>query len=547
MNKKLGLVLLIITGLFLATLLSRSAALAWMTLPFLSILVAGILTSPQEVHLSASRTVSHHRCEAGTLITMTVIIDNNGETVPCLKIHETFESKIHLIRRVKEPIGVIPTGGKAELRYTFQAPRGQYHWENVQITVSDPFGLFDETIQLVAEADVLVLPERLSIDPPRLNPLHTLRTPGLHLSRQPGSGVDFYGVREYHPGDPLRWIHWRLSARYPNQLFSKEFEREEMADIGLILDGSTASNLKNGSEELFEYSIQAATVLARSILRAGNRLSLLGLGERVVRVFPGTGRYQLERILNKLAAFQPGENVSLNTLKYLSVKLFPSHALIILVCPLHSGDLPTIARLLAGGYQVVVVCPDPVKFASRGSHQPLAVRVATVERAALLWRIRKIGARVLDWPISQQESIEHESSSPYFQSEVKLKHNQQQSLQSIEWTWFPSVLLVLLICGTVTGVLSGISAALMIAIATLALIIWEYIEQIAYRPRKDNNPAGNFPKWAHTRLLVATIGISLFFAEGGLLVQLSLPFGIILLASLLILFSFYRFYRLIIR
>lgn len=547
MNKKLGLVLLIIAGLFLATLLSRSAALAWMTLPFLGILVAGVLTSPQDVRLSASRTVSHRRCEAGTLITMTVIIENNGGLIPRLQIHEPIGPKIHLICKLKEPFGALPANGKSELLYIFQAQRGQYHWENVQITVSDPFGLFDKTIQLMTEADILVLPERMSIDPPRLNPRHTLHAPGLHLSRQPGSGVDFYGVREYHPGDPLRWIHWRLSARHPNQLFSKEFEREEMADIGLILDGSAASNLKNGSEELFEYSIQAAAVLARSILRAGNRLSLLALGERVDRVFPGTGRYQLERILNKLAACHPGENVSLNTLKYLPVKLFPSHALIILVSPLHPGDLPAISRLLAGGYQVVVVSPDPVKFVSRGSHQPLAIRAAAVERAALIWRIRKIGARVMDWPISQQESIEYQRSSPNFQSELKLKHNQQRSPKSIDWTWFPSVLLVLLICGAVTGVLSGISAALMIALAALALIIWEYMEQVAFRPREDHHSAHHFSNSAHIRLLAATIGISLVLAEGGLLVQLSLPFGIIFLAAILILFSFYRFSRLMIR
>jgi len=177
MNKKLGLVLLVITGLVLATLLSRNAALTWMTLPFLIYIMAGILTTPQEVHLSASRTVSHRRCEAGTPITMTVIIDNNGWTIPCLQIHESYESKLQSIRRLKEPFGILPVGGKAELQYTFQAPRGQYHWENVQVTVSDPFGLFDKTIELEAEADVLVLPERMSIDSPKLKPPpHTSRT-----------------------------------------------------------------------------------------------------------------------------------------------------------------------------------------------------------------------------------------------------------------------------------------------------------------------------------------------------------------------------------
>jgi len=408
MNRKLSLVFLIILGLFLATLLSRNAALAWMTLPFLCYLVAGVLTSPHEVRLNASRTVNHFRCEAGTPITMTLIIENNGPTVPCLQVHETIEPKVRIMDWFDGRVGSLQGGGKAELQYTFTAPCGEYHWEKVKITVSDPLGLFEIPIELSAEVDVLVLPDRQSINTPGLNPRHTLRAPGLYLSRQPGPGVNFFGVREYHSGDPLRWIHWRLSARHPNKVFSKEFEREEMADIGLILDGNALANLKIGSEGLFEYSIQAAAVLARSILLAGNRLSLLALGKQVVRVFPGAGKHQLEHILNKLAAAEPGENASLNILKYLPVKLFPSHALIIIISPLGASDLPAISRLLANGYQVLVVSPDPIKFTSANSHQPLAVRAAIVERVALLWRIRKMGVHVIDWPFQQNGTVELE-------------------------------------------------------------------------------------------------------------------------------------------
>ena len=74
MNRKLTLVFLILSGLFLAALVSRNAALAWMSLPFLTYLGAGLLAAPREVLLSANRTVTHTRCEAGIPITMTVIV-----------------------------------------------------------------------------------------------------------------------------------------------------------------------------------------------------------------------------------------------------------------------------------------------------------------------------------------------------------------------------------------------------------------------------------------------------------------------------------------
>ena len=126
MNRKSGLVFSIVLGLLLAALLSRNAALAWMTLPFLSYLGAGILTSPQEVRLSASRRVNHLRCEAGAAITMTVIVENKGRAVPSLQIHESFEPKIRLISRFEKSFGGLPAGGRAELQYTFQARRGRY-------------------------------------------------------------------------------------------------------------------------------------------------------------------------------------------------------------------------------------------------------------------------------------------------------------------------------------------------------------------------------------------------------------------------------------
>lgn len=399
MNKKLRLIHLIIFALFLSALISRNAALAWMTLPFLCYLAAGLLSFPQAISLSASRTVSSFRCEAGTSITMTVIIVNHGQAVPNLRVCESFHPNIRLSRPFEEPRGTLPAGGEMKVEYTFQAPRGRYSWKSIRVTVGGLFGLFDKTMELAAEADLLVLPGQAPAKPIEFSSRHTLRAPGTNLSRLPGSGIDFFGVRAYHPGDPLRWIHWRLSARHPKQLFCKEFEREEMADVGLILDGNAAINLKHGQEELFEYSVQAASVLARSILRSGNRLSLLVLGSRVVRVFPGTGKHQLTSVLNQLAACEPGEKVSLDMLKYFPVKLFPGRALIIIVTPLQASDSPAIARLLASGYQVLVVSPDPVKFASRGARPSLAIRAATVERAALLWRVQEMGAKVLDWPV----------------------------------------------------------------------------------------------------------------------------------------------------
>ncbi|MHB8134956.1 MAG: DUF58 domain-containing protein [Anaerolineaceae bacterium] len=546
MTSKLRLILLIILGLMLAALISRNAAFVWMTLPFLAYILSGLMSIPEGISLSAYRKISHHRCKAGTLISMTIIVENHGQDIPFLQVHEILSPKIQVTNDFNQKYGMLPFQGKAEMQYTFLTSRGKYSWDHVQVTVSDLFSLFDKTINLPAESEVLVLPEGLVEKPLKLNPNHTLLSPGRYYSKKPGSGVHFFGVREYFAGDPLRWINWRLSARYPNQLFSKEFEREEMADVGIIVDGSTAMNLQSGQEQLFDSSIQAAAVIASDIIREGNRLSMLVLGDRVVRVFPGTGKQHLTGTLNQLAASQPGENVKLGTIKYLPRKLFPSHALIILISPLCENDIPVITRLLASGYQVQVVSPDPIKFVRQSTCHSLAVRAAVLERAALLWRIRELGVKVLAWPPDNKSpySVENENNKPVVNRTKKPKH---RDLPIFDRSWLMSTISILLVCASVEGILSGLSQEMMIAGATLALVDLEIMSLNWTRQSSIILPSLKNLKWAQIKLLALTIGISLSISIVGLQIHQAIPFGMIFIMVLLLLFCLNRFYLLLTR
>jgi uncharacterized protein (DUF58 family) len=132
---------------------------------------------------------------------------------------------------------------------------------------------------------------------------------------------------------------------------------------------------------------------------------MLVLSDRLVRVFPGYGKRQLTRILDQLAGCTLGENITLGALKYLPVKLFPSHSVIVFISALTPGDFSTIARLHAEGYQVLVICPDPteklLKDRSESSLDTLAIRTVNLEKELLLRRFQQIGIQVIDWNINQ--------------------------------------------------------------------------------------------------------------------------------------------------
>jgi uncharacterized protein (DUF58 family) len=258
-----------------------------------------------------------------------------------------------------------------------------------------------------------------------IRPLRTRASSGMVPARQGGPGLAFFGVREYQPGDSLRWINWRATARHPRHIFTDEFEQERVADVGLILDARQRSDVRRDGllqrgplldprDSLYEHSVLATASLADAFLRSGDRVALLMYGGGLEWVFPGYGRVQRERILQALARSDRGASEVFETFESLPTRLFPARSQIVLVSPLWSDDLPMLFNMRARGYEVLVVSPDPVAFeigeAAGGADAPAgrgapagdpAVRLARLERGILLRRLRQAGVQVVDWPVDR--------------------------------------------------------------------------------------------------------------------------------------------------
>jgi uncharacterized protein (DUF58 family) len=400
MKSRLNLVLILIVILFLAAIISRNGKIALLLIPFLGYLTAALLTLPARADLSATRTISCRRAAAGSPVMVQIRLENAGARLARVELRdELLQNMLLLEGNIHQRIS-LPAGSQVEFNYTFQGTRGRFAWQDIRVAVSDYFGLFEQVIEIPAANQVLVLPPEIHLKRFHFHPRPTVRTAGPNLSRQPGSGIDFWGVRQYYAGDPMRLIHWRMAARHPNRFFSKEFEREEMADIGILLDGRASMNLDLADTNLFEYGVQTAAALARAFLRSGNRLSLMILGDRVTQVYPGYGKRHLAGILDKLAACEPGDMVAFDTMQYFPVKQFPPKSVIVLISPLRIRDMKTINRLKADGYQLLVVSPNPLeRKVDMDDTELLAYRAARIEREIMLRRIRRMGVMVVDWQI----------------------------------------------------------------------------------------------------------------------------------------------------
>lgn len=405
MNRKTLFIVLLIYILVFSALLFKKGEVALMALPFLSYLVIGLLQTPREVKLSASRWLSKTTALAGVDVEVRVTLKNEGAPLYNLSLSDSTFPGLPITRRQAEQQLRLSSGGESELCYSLQTRRGVYHWETLHAAASDPFGLFTTQIEVSAGGYLLVQPEISRLRHIPLRPRSTLHSAGSIPARIAGSGTDFWGVREYQAGDSFRHLNWRMTARNPHKLFTREYEQEEITDIGLILDTRISPDFVGNVDAFFDHMVSAAASLAEVFLREGNRVGLLVYGEHIAYLFPGYGKHQLNNVLSALARATPDSYFSFSNLAHICARLFPSRSQLIFLSPLVSQDTQIYTRLRAYGYQILLISPDPVEFYARqvspGPTNELAVRAARIERRLQLKQILQKGAQVIDWPVER--------------------------------------------------------------------------------------------------------------------------------------------------
>ncbi len=409
--KRRRLLIWLVYLLLLLGLATVSGEVLALTIPLAIYLVVALVRGPGELHLRVTRSLSDDRVYEGVPVHARVRIANEGSRLAEVLMQDLVPKPLEIVEGESSVLASLPAGTSIELNYTVKGERGHYEFGHVRLTGNEPLGLFWRRTVSSVPVRLSIMPGGMRLRSVPLRPFRTRGYAGPIPARQGGSGTDFFGVREYQMGDPRRWINWRVSARHPHNLFTNEFERERIADVGLILDARrrtdvrVPSGVQASQDSLFEHAIRAAAALAETFLADGNRVGLLVYGAYLDWTFPGYGKVQRERILRALARAELGESQVFEQLDYLPTRLFPAQSQIVLVSPLVPEDLGMLVRLRARGYQVLVIRPDPVTFEARalgpGKAVELAARFVRVERHLLVLKLRQAGIQVVDWPVNR--------------------------------------------------------------------------------------------------------------------------------------------------
>ena len=194
------------------------------------------------------------------------------------------------------------TGGQQEVRCEMVAHTcGRHRLGPAQLALSDWFGLFEGVVTTDATCEVLVLPRPVPL--PRWDWSgggrgRYLMSSSMHGQR--GEGTDWHGTRPYVPGDLLRRINWRATARH-REWHVNEFETSQLAPILVVLEQAPRWHAEEGRD--FDQAVRHLAWLAFEAPRHGVRLHVVDRNGVVLPFDLAEGR-AVRQFLRWLATLQ---------------------------------------------------------------------------------------------------------------------------------------------------------------------------------------------------------------------------------------------------
>ena len=222
--------------------------------------------------------------------------------------------------------------------------------------------------------------------------------PGSHPSRHRGDGIDFADIRPFVPGDRVRSVNWRASARR-SELWINDRHPDRSGEVVLFLD--TFEDVGEGAASTLQRSVEAAAVLAGAHLAANDRVGLVDMGGMFRWVRPSGGTLQLHRIVDVLVGSQVMTSAVNRTIDVLPVRALPRRSLVIALSPLlDRRGITALEALRARGFDLVVVecSPEAHVRKAEGRRGDVAHRLWLLEREALRARLRHQGVALVAWP-----------------------------------------------------------------------------------------------------------------------------------------------------
>jgi uncharacterized protein (DUF58 family) len=379
----------------LAALATRRPELAIVAAPFAVYAGIGLLLA-RRPELDAELELDAERVLEGDEVEVLVALAADVE-VERLEVLLQLPRELVVVGSVN-PVQLRLAGGeRRELTFRLRCARwGAFRVGRIHLRAHDAFGLFVHETTLDRRRPLKVYPSEEHVRD-LLKPLETQVFAGNHVAREKGEGIEFADLRQFVPGDRIRHVNWRASARR-GELWINEHHAERNADVVLLLD--SFAEARRGDRSTLDPALRAAGTLAARYLRQKDRVGFVTFGGILNWLLPTTGTVQLYRIVDAMLDTQIVLSYAWRDIGTVPRRTLPPQALVIALTPLLDDRSEAAMLDLRGrGFDLVVVEISPLSLLPepQGSAGQLADRLWRLRRDAVRGRFERAGIPVAVW------------------------------------------------------------------------------------------------------------------------------------------------------
>ncbi|RME43329.1 MAG: DUF58 domain-containing protein [Chloroflexi bacterium] len=367
----------VIVLLILGAILGQSALLLIAILLVTVVPVSWLWNRLVLKRVTYSRAFSEQRVFAGETINLSVSLANAKLLpVPWLKVQDQFPAELEVVGRRLEASHIprrmylthtISLGPYEGIRwdYTIECDRrGFYFFGPAQIASGDIFGLFQQDQKIDAIDRLIVYPRVVELPElgfPGKDPFGEQKA-AQRIFEDPSRTI---GVREYHPEDSLKRVHWKATARH-GDLQVRVYEPTITQQLIIILNVATFAQPWMGVNVARQE--QVISIAASTAFHATKRKFAVGLiangsvpnSDQPIKVLPGRAPDQLTHILEALAAVTSFATSSIDQLlRAASPGLAWGATFVVITAVVTDRLLAEMMRLRDAGRRLVLVSTDP--------------------------------------------------------------------------------------------------------------------------------------------------------------------------------------------
>lgn len=177
---------------------------------------------------------------------------------------------------------IIASGTLKEFNYTVRpVERGEYHFGSLNIYVSSFLGFIERRYRFDANAMAPTYPSFLQMRKYELMAFtNRLRDYGLKKIRRIGHTMEFEQIKDYVPGDDVRNINWKASAKR-GQLMLNQYQDEKSQPVYSVIDKGRVMKMPFQGMKLVDYAINATLVISNIALKKGDKAGMFSFSNKI--------------------------------------------------------------------------------------------------------------------------------------------------------------------------------------------------------------------------------------------------------------------------